>query len=50
MKKLFVIGFILFIGFFPICAGADLIDFESAGRGFESLRAYHIIKGFQLFC
>ena len=31
MKKFFVIGFILFIGFFPICAGADLIDFESGG-------------------
>jgi len=31
MKKLFVIGLILFIGFFPICAGADLIDFESGG-------------------
>ncbi len=29
MKKLFVIWLILFIGFFPICAGADLIDFES---------------------
>ena len=31
MKKLFVIGLIMFIGFFPIYAGADLIDFESGG-------------------
>ena len=29
MKKLFTTVLLLFIGFFPICAGADVIDFES---------------------